>query len=327
MTVRRIAALFEVLGVYIAGQYLVALVVSAIGLRLENPLDHINARMSNTELLFAVRDVFLLLLTQYAGWFALILPINWWHGRTGPAGYGLTLAGKSWRFLIAAGAAAAALSAWPSLGLQLFDARFHLGSVPLWRQAVTEMSWRRWEFWLFTAVMGWVVVVFLEELFFRGYCQRRLSRDWGDGPAIFGAAGLFVGSRTQYMIANAYSFSVIVSLLVLAVGVGVVYAWTRSLVPVVLARAIINLPMTDRWRVLAFAAALLGVALLSRRGIAVCARVLSGSSRLWCVMLAAICGGYAAYSQGESAAIYLAAGLLGLAAGLEATQSGRENDA
>ena len=51
-----------------------------------------------------------------------------------------------------------------------------------WRQAFFEMSWRRWEFWLFSAVMSWALIPVLEELFFRGYCQRRLAVAWGTYP-------------------------------------------------------------------------------------------------------------------------------------------------
>ena len=40
----------------------------------------------------------------------------------------------------------------------------------------------------------------------------------------------------------------IVSLLVLAIGFGVVFAWTPSLIPAVVAHAIIDVPMTPIWQ-------------------------------------------------------------------------------
>ena len=86
MNARRIAALLEVLGVYVVGQYLVTLFVSTLHLQIDNPLAHINAQITDAELLFASRDLFFLLLLQYAGWFLLIVPINWWHRRTRPGG-------------------------------------------------------------------------------------------------------------------------------------------------------------------------------------------------------------------------------------------------
>lgn len=327
MNARRIAALLEVLGVYVTGQYVATLFASTLHLQPDNPLAHINAQISNVELLFAARDLFFLLLLQYAGWFLLIVPINWWHRRSGPSSYGLTKAGRLWTALLAAGAATAALSAWPAMSVQLLDRVYDLGPTVPWRQALFDMSWRRWEFWLFTAALSWVLVAFMEELFFRGYCQRRLAEDWGHGPAIFGTACLFLFSHGQYLTANPYNVSLLASLFVLAVGVGVVFTWTGSLVPSVLAHSIINIPMTPFWQALVLAAFLVGAVLMSRRGIAVIKQVFQGASTLWCVLLAALGAGYAVASQREPAAIYVAASMLGLAVGLEAMHRGGERSA
>jgi membrane protease YdiL (CAAX protease family) len=323
MNARRIAALLEVLGVYVTGQYLVMLFVNALHLQIDNPLAHINAQITNTELLFAARDLFFLLWMQYAGWFLLIIPINWWHRRSGPAAYGLTRAGKSWKVLLAAGLATAALSAWPEVGVQLLDRVYDLGPTIPWRQALFDMSWRRWEFWLFAAVLSWAFVAFMEELFYRGYCQRRLAEDWGDGPAILGTASLFLFSHGQYLIANLYNVSLLASLFLLSVAVGVVFAWTRSLVPSVVAHSLINVPMTPFWQALVLVAFLVGTVLLNRRGAAVVKQVFAGASALWSVVLATVGAAYAVASQREAVAVYIAASMLGLAVGLEAMEPGR----
>ena len=318
MSARRIAALLEVLGVYVVGQYLVTLFVSALHLQIDNPLARISARMTDAELLFASRDLFLLLLLQYAGWFALIVPLNWWHRRRGPAAYGLTRAGKPWKVLLAAGVVTAVLAAWPEIGVQLLDRIYDLGPTIPWRQALFDMSWRRWQFWLFTAVLSWVFVAFMEELFYRGYCQRRLAEDWGDGPAILGSACLFLFAHGQYLFLNLYNVSLLASLLVLAVAMGVVFAWTRSLVPSIVAHSMINVPMTPFWQACALGACLIGVALFWRRGGAVVKQVFSGASVLWCVVLAAAGAAYAVASQYQAVAVYVAACMLGFAIALEA---------
>lgn len=92
------------------------------------------------------------------------------------------------------------------------------------------------------------MVPIVEELLFRGYYQRRLAEDWGDGPAILAVACLFTLSHKQYLIANLYNVTMIVSLFCVAVGLGTVFAWTRSLVPGIIAHAIINIPMTLAWQ-------------------------------------------------------------------------------
>jgi membrane protease YdiL (CAAX protease family) len=79
----------------------------------------------------------------------------------------------------------------------LVNAIHPLGETVPWREALFDTSWRRWEFWLFTAVLSWALVPVIEELFYRGYCQRRLAEDWGDGAAIVGVSCLLIFSHGQ----------------------------------------------------------------------------------------------------------------------------------
>ena len=324
MNARRAAAILEVLGVYILGQYAVTLFVSTFHLQIDNPLVHIHAQISDAGLLFAARDLFFLFLMQYAGWFLLVIPINWWNRRSGPPAYGLTRAGKSWTVLLAAGVATAALAAWPAMSVQLLDTLYGLGPAVPWRQAFFEMSWRRWEFWLFSAVLSWAFVAFMEELFFRGYCQRRLAEDWGDGPAIIGTACLFTFAHGQYLISNLYNAVSLASLFVLALGLGLVFAWTRSLVPSVLAHAVINFPMTPRWQVATLLVFIVIAAITARRVPPVVRQVFSRASAIACISLAVVGAGYAIAAQQMQAFVYVAAGMLGLALGLEAMHRGRD---
>jgi Type II CAAX prenyl endopeptidase Rce1-like len=53
--------------------------------------------------------------------------------------------------------------------------------------------------------------------------------------------------RDTLTMPNAYNAGMIASLLVLAIGFGVVFVSTRSLVPSVVAHAILNVPMTPFW--------------------------------------------------------------------------------
>ena len=78
-----------------------------------------------------------------------------------------------------------------------------------WRQAFFDMSWRRWQFWLFAGILSYAVIPIIEELIFRGYYQRRLAEDWGNGPAIIGTACFFTFAHRQYLVANAYNITMI----------------------------------------------------------------------------------------------------------------------
>ena len=186
-----------------------------------------------------------------------------------------TRAGRSWTALILAGLATAALCYWPTLAVDYINAVHPMGDTAAWRQALFDMSWRRWEFWLFTAVLSWALVAFAEEAFFRGYCQRRLAEDWGDAAAIAGVTGFFLFSHVQYLSPNAYNAAKVASLLALGLGAGVVFAWTRSLVPSVVAHAISNVPLTSFWQGIVLIVLVLGAVLTARQGVSVLKRVFS----------------------------------------------------
>lgn len=258
LALRRAAALLEVLGVYLAGGVLTGLILRALKIELHNPLPEFRVDIGDAALLTATRQMGVLLLLQYAGWFLLIVPINAWHRRRGPAAYGLTRAGLSWTALALAGLGTAALATAPVLGISLLDTFYDLGETVPWRQAFFDTSWRRWEFWLFSGVISWGLVAALEELFFRGYCQRRLAEDWGDGPAIVGVSCLFVFAHSQYLRLDPYNLGMVAGLFCLALGLGIIFAATRSLLPSIVAHALINVPMTPFWQGVCLAVFVLG---------------------------------------------------------------------
>jgi membrane protease YdiL (CAAX protease family) len=317
-TRRRAAALLEVLGISLAGPLLMWGLRRLIGVSVTNPLDHLSVHTTDAELITASRQMFVLLMFQYTGYFLLIFPINWWHRRRGPASYGLTRAGRSWMVLVLAGLATVALSAWPAFSIELINVFRPLGETAPWRQALFDMSWRRWEFWLFSAVLSWALIPVLEELFFRGYCQRRLAEDWGDGPAIIGTACLFTFAHTQYLMPNAYNAGMIVSLLMLAIGFGVVFAWTRSLIPSITAHAIINVPMTPTWQGVLLAAFVIGAIFSWRRGVATFKQIFSTASAVASVALAVVGAGYAIAAARFDIVTILAAAMVVFAVVLEA---------
>ncbi len=322
-TRRRAAALLEVLGVSLAGPLVMWGLRRLIGISVTNPLNSLSVHTTNADLITASRQMFVLLMFQYAGYFLLVFPINWWYRRRGPASYGVTRAGRSWVALLLAGLGTVALSAWLVVTIALINAIRPLGETAPWRQALFDMSWLRWEFWLFSAVFSWALIPVVEELFFRGYCQRRLAEDWGDGPAIIGTACLFTFAHTQYQIPNAYSVGMIVSLLMLAIGLGVVFAWTRSLIPSITAHAIINVPMTTTWQGVLLAALVIGALVAWRRGAAALKQVFSTSSIAACVVLAVMGTVYAIVGARFDSVMYLAVAMVVLAVCLEAMERKR----
>lgn len=135
----RAAALLEVLGVYLAGAYLndriAGFLIHRHLISSQNPFSLLTIHTTNAELLVASRQLFLALVLIYVSFFLLIIPIDWWRGRRGLSTYGLSRAGRSWKTLVLAGIATAALVEWPVLTHTLVDTLHPLGAMAPWRQA------------------------------------------------------------------------------------------------------------------------------------------------------------------------------------------------
>jgi membrane protease YdiL (CAAX protease family) len=308
---RKVAAVLEVLGVYLAGQFVMLLVTRVLHIELANPLGHLTAGASKAELVTASGQLTRLLAAQYLGWFLLIVPIGWWYRRTGRREYGLTRAGMPLGRLLLLGLATALVAFWPNRLLEIVNTLKPLGETAPWRQALFEMSWRRWEFWLFMAAGSYVVPPILEELFYRGYCQRRLAEDLGQGTSIAMVASLFVFSHSQYLTANAYNFGMIVSLLIGAFGLGILFAYTRSLIPSMAAHALINMPAAGIWQWVVAGIMVIGAIWFGRGALQVASKIFQGTAVAPTVLLAAIGAGYAvAASRFDAMAIVALAALV-----------------
>jgi membrane protease YdiL (CAAX protease family) len=321
---RRTAALLEVFGVYLTGAFLsdqvAQLLVRWRVISPQNPLQLLTVHMTNTELLVASRQLLLTLILLYGSYFALIIPINWWYRRRGRAAYGLTRAGRSGKALLLAALATAVLTQWPVLVHTLVDAVHPLGPMEPWRQAFFDMSWRRWQFWLFAGILSYAVIPIIEELIFRGYYQRRLAEDWGDGPAIVGTACFFTFAHRQYLVANAYNITMIASLFCVAIGLGIVFAWTRSLIPSIIAHAIINVPMTPVWQGALLVVFATGAFFAWSGGV----RVFTNTTVGACAVLAVLETAYVIAAGRISGMTYVAIGMMLVAVALEAIDR-REN--
>jgi membrane protease YdiL (CAAX protease family) len=321
---QRAAALLEVFGIYLAGQLLTRQLIRVLSLQPVNPLNSLTVEVTDADLLRATWQLFVLLILQYAGWFLLIIPINYWRRRSGPAAYGITFAGYSWKALMVAGLSTAALCVWPTLAIDLANALHPVGETVAWRQALFDTSWRRWEFWLFTGIISWGMVAVIEEIFFRGYCQRRLAEDWGDGPAIAAITCLFVFAHAQYLQPNWYNAVKLPTLMLAALGSGVVFARTRSLLPSILAHAISNFPMTPIWQGVVIATFCLLATVTARSGAKALKQVFSSAPAVWYIVLGVTGAAYSIAASRIQGMVFVAAVLVLLAVALEAMDGRRQ---
>ena len=239
---RKLTAILEVLGVYMVGQVVGFLLARAFGIQLSNPLTGLKADASQAELYEMTRQLFSVLIWQYIGWFLVALPVGWWHRRRRLARYGVTLGGRGIAALVGIGVLLFAVAeVWSEL-VQLVHSIVPLGHTVPWREAIFTMPWSP-AFWALTAVGSFLLVPPLEEAFYRGYVQTRLEEDLGAPAAILGGAGLFVFSHAQYHILDPLNVATVLSMIVSTIAAGYVFYLTRSLVPVIVAHTLINVPV------------------------------------------------------------------------------------
>lgn len=238
-----ITALAEVLGIYIAGQVLMIILIKLLGLDISNPLLSITNQTTPADLIPISLATAKILAVQYSGWFILILALTWWRKGFSPREYGLSLGQHSFFYLVTAGVVLFAFADLPVKGLELVNSYYSLGTQAEWREAIWQMNWRTPEFWLFMAVGSYGLIPIIEELFYRGYCQTRLEEGFGAPAAILMTACLFMLSHSQYYYFNLFNVSMLLFGILSAIAWGYIFYRTRSLVPVIVAHACINIPV------------------------------------------------------------------------------------
>jgi membrane protease YdiL (CAAX protease family) len=241
----RAAALAEVCGVYGGGLLVVGLlarlVLGFLGLTLPDPLRTL-ASDPQADLLVVARDLAVVLLLQYAGPLLLAVLIGRWHRRRPLAAYGLTTNGRSWTTLVATGLVLFAAGALPTRLVDVLGVVVPLGPRADFQEAVFARPWDL-PFWVLVAVGSFGLVPVVEELFFRGYVQTRLTEDLGAPAAVVATALFFVLSHGQYYLQpSPRNALVLAASLVQALAWGYVFARTGSLVAPILAHALVNLP-------------------------------------------------------------------------------------
>src|SRR5687768_97050 len=100
---RRASALFEVVGVFVAGNTAASYVAEWLGVPSLGPMLEAALAAPEPELTPLTWALFLALVVQYGCLFPLALGIGWWHRRRTFSRYGFTTAGQSVRTLVAIG--------------------------------------------------------------------------------------------------------------------------------------------------------------------------------------------------------------------------------
>jgi membrane protease YdiL (CAAX protease family) len=261
-SMRKVAAVLEVLGVFIAGNFAASHLGPLIGVE---PLGSLlQSALNTTEPDFIALSVGWLeiMCVQYACLLPPAFAIGWWRRRLGLRHYGVTRAGKPVLKLVVSGFLVFALAALLLKLLWVAKRFIPLGPEPAYL-ALLDRSWTP-SSWLFLAVSSFALTPVLEELFYRGYCQTRLEEDFGGVGAIVIVTLFLTLGHNQYHHLSILSIGTIIGLIPLGLGTGYVYWRSRSLIPAVIVHAAVNFPTKGIYDFL-LPAAMVAVLILFRR--------------------------------------------------------------
>jgi membrane protease YdiL (CAAX protease family) len=261
---RRLAALFEVIGVLVAGWTLTRVVATLLGVP---PLDELLSafiREPGSDFGRLTRIGFVTLLIQFLCLMIPALLINRFVHKGRLADLGLTRGNRSLGESVRLGVALYCVAGVPMRLLLLANHHFRLGTPPSY-WAIFEKDWNL-SFWLFMAVGSFLVIPVFEEIFYRGYAQGRLAGEFGFAGPLFVAA-LFTVSHFQYLIADAFNVWMLTSLLVLALAMALSRHLTGSVAAAVVIHALMNVPIAYPYD-LGVLAAMVATAIVMRREIA-----------------------------------------------------------
>ena len=83
----------------------------------------------------------------------------------------------------------------------------------------------------------------------------------------------------------------LLSLLIGALGLGILFAYTRSLIPSMMAHALINIPATGIWQWIVLSIMIVGVVLLGRNALRIAGEVFQGTALIPTLPLAIVGAG------------------------------------
>jgi membrane protease YdiL (CAAX protease family) len=234
----RIAALLEVLGVFVGGTLLAR--VASRGLELGPASVRALDPGATPDFVSLSASAATNLVLRYGLVLGLAFAIGWWHRHRRLGDYGLTRAdigaGTHLRIAVLLFAAAGILP----LAVRLLPDVVPMGRAPAHWALLEDLGSAG--IWLYLFVGSFGLVPIAEELLARGYIQTRLAEDFGAAAAILITAVFFTFSHTQYFILSGTGIGMLLGLGVGSLALGYVRYTTGSLIPGIVAHALGNLP-------------------------------------------------------------------------------------
>jgi membrane protease YdiL (CAAX protease family) len=280
---RRAGALLELVGVFVTGTLVARMIGRAVGLPAGGLRDAQPGAAVDYLALALTTGANLLL--RYGVILALAFVIGWWFRGQRLVSYGVSGGGVSIRMHLAIAVVLFAVGGFlPRLLIYLKD-HVPLGKGPAHWDLIASAN--SIEFWVYMAVASFGLVPIVEELFFRGYVQTRLTETFGAPAAIVMTALLFTLSHRQYFLPSILGGGMLVALLFASLLASYVRHRFHSLVPAVIAHAVGNLPLRGELQVVVLVSMAL-VITVTRRAIGFHLRELAALVRTRAVLSGAL---------------------------------------
>ena len=204
---------------------------------------------------------------KYGFVFLLFYGIGRWHRDRRLPAYGFRLRPRSLGKLATIG-----VVGWAAAGVLPYALQVAAELLPVLGRgpdqwALFPDSWSV-GFLVYTAAASFLLVPFVEELWARGFMVSRFSEDYGRAGGLLMSAVFFTLAHGQYFRLEVLSLGMLASLTLGSIVYGYIFLRTGSLVPVVVAHALINVPPPPAaWARPAILGIMLAVLLVARRSV------------------------------------------------------------
>ncbi|WP_417464649.1 CPBP family intramembrane glutamic endopeptidase [Kordiimonas sp.] len=235
----RLGACAEVAGVFFAGGLVGSMLLGLAGIT-SHPLAPLMGE--NPDMVAIAGNLAKVLMLQYAAWVALAIVFLLIRKQQPLSRLGFSLNGYTVGALVLLGIGAWALGDLGNRLLWILDAEFNLGTSVPWREALLSAD-RTAGWWLVMAVGSFGLVPLVEELFWRGYVQSRMTDSFSPAVAILITAAMFTFSHTQYHQADLFHGATLLALFTSSLIMGWLFHKTGSLIPSIVMHATLNFPL------------------------------------------------------------------------------------
>ena len=197
---------------------------------------------------------------QYGAVFALVIGLALIRGRFSRHEIGLTTGRRNFGELVVFGIVAGAMASLAAGIIFVSKELFELGDdTPLW-WTIKRVEWDL-DLWILMAVGSFALVPILEELAYRGGMLGRLAQVFAPGTALIGIALIFAVMHRQYWSLGPIGYMTLASVLYSGLVFGYAFLRTGSLIPAIIAHAMINVPVAFEFEYLRFGLCLVVIAL------------------------------------------------------------------